>query len=77
MLSGIPLTFSLSLDAGAVDEKVQRIIRSTVGDSHVQFSLAAQGAEVRDRPVQPDQLKETFDETSRPSQRLTEQHLHL
>ena len=77
MLSGTPLTFALGLDTGAVDQKFQRAFPSTVGDGHVQLSLAtAQGAEVRDRPVQLDQPKQAFDETSRLSQRHTEQHLH-
>lgn len=78
MLAGIPLTFALGLDAirhrprtdGGrcliVDQQVQRAFPSTVGDGNVQLPLAtAQGAEVRDWPVQSDQPKETFDEPCR------------
>ena len=45
--------------------------------SHVRCALAtAQGAELREPAIQPDQPKETLDEDSRPSQRHAEQHLH-
>src|SRR6056297_686271 len=36
MLAGLPLTFALRLDAGAVDQKVQRPLRAPVGNTHSQ-----------------------------------------
>lgn len=77
MLTGIPLTFALSLDASAVDEQVQRTGAATIGDGHVQLPLAtAQGAEVRYGPVQSDQPQETSDKHGRLPQRHAGQHLH-
>ena len=53
VLAGVPLAFTFGLDAGAVDEQVQRTRTATIGDAHIQRSLtAAQGSEVRHRPVQ-------------------------
>ncbi len=52
VLTGIPLTFALSLDTGAVDQQVQRSRAATVGDIHVQRPLAAtERADVRHSPV--------------------------
>jgi hypothetical protein len=47
----VPLPFALDLDAGAVDQQVQRTLRPAIGDVDLQGLLPpAQGAEVRHRP---------------------------
>jgi hypothetical protein len=40
MLAGVPLAFALDLDAGAVDQQVQRAVRSAIGDVDLQGLLA-------------------------------------
>ncbi len=68
---------TLGFDASAVDEQVQRTRTATIGDAHVQLSLAAaQGAEVRHRPVQPDQLQQALHEAGRLPQRHAKEYLH-
>ena len=90
MLAGSPLAFALNLDAGAVDQEVQRPLRSTIGDVDLQRLLAAaERAEVGHRPLQADQPQEALDEPSSPwspgpvafawidlPERDAEQHLH-
>jgi len=77
MLTCVPLTFTLDLDAGAVDQEVQGTLRATIGDVHNEGLLAArQSAEIRHRPVQPDQTQQTFDETRRLPERHPEEHFH-
>jgi hypothetical protein len=72
-----PLTFSLDLDARAVDQQVQRAVRAAVGDIDLQGLLAPrQRAEVGHRPVQSDQAKEAFDAPDRLPQRHAEQDVH-
>ena len=72
MLARVPLAFALRLDAGAVDEKVQRSRRAAIRQPHVQRLLtAAQCAEIRHRSVQTDQTQETFHEPGRLPQRKT------
>ena len=34
VLAGVPLAFTLDLDPGAVDQKVQRAVRAAIGDVH-------------------------------------------
>ena len=64
MLAGVPLAFTLSLDAGAVDEEVQWAGATAIGQAHVQSSLApTQGAEIWYGSVQASQPQETFHET--------------
>jgi len=61
------------LDPGAVDQEVQRVLRPAVGDVDLQALLtAAEGAEVRHRPVQVDQVQQTLDEPSRLAKRHAE-----
>lgn len=56
MLAGVPLAFTLDLDAGAVDQQVQRAVRTTIGDVDLQGLLARlQRAEVGHGPIQADQ----------------------
>jgi hypothetical protein len=56
VLSRVPLTFALDLDAGAVDQEMERPRRAAIGDVDLQGLLAtAEGAEVGHRPVQTDQ----------------------
>ena len=77
MFAGIPLTFTLGLNAGAVDQKVQRALRTTIGDIHGQGLLAsAQGAEVRHGQVQAGQTQEVLDEAGRLPKGHAEQDLH-
>ena len=40
MLAGIPFTFALGFDTGAVDEEVQRALGPTIRQAHVQCTLA-------------------------------------
>ncbi len=49
MLAGVPLPFALDLDAGAVDQQVQRAVRAAVGDIDLQRLLAT-GCRSRARP---------------------------
>ena len=75
MLACVPLAFTLRLDASAIDQKVQWPCRTLVGDGDGQGSLSpAQGAVVRDRPVQPDKLQQTGHKPDRLPQRQAEQH---
>lgn len=77
MLAGVPLAFALDLDAGAVDQQMQRTIRSTVGDVHLQgFLPPRQRAEVRHRPVEAGQSQQALDEPGRLPQRHPEEDLH-
>jgi len=58
MLAGVPLPFALDLDASAVNQQVQRAVRTAVGDVDLQGLLAArQRAEVGHSPVQPGQAQ--------------------
>lgn len=73
----VPLPFALDLDAGAVDQQVQRALRPAIGDVDLQDLLAsAQGTEVWRGPIEADQPQEALDEASRLAQRQAEQHLH-
>jgi hypothetical protein len=66
MLAGVPLAFALDLDARAVDERVQRVLRPPVGDVDGQGLLAAgQRAEVRHRPVEANQPQQALVKTGR------------
>ena len=77
MLAGVPFAFALDLDAGAVDQQVQRAFRSTVWNVDSQGLLAArQRAEVGHRPVEANQSQQTFDEPGRLPERHAEQDLH-
>lgn len=44
MLAGVPLAFALDLDASAVDQQVQRTVRTAVGDVDLQRSMGLRGA---------------------------------
>ena len=77
MLAGVPFAFALDLDARAVDEQVQRALRTTVGDVDGQGLLTAgQRAEVGHRPVEADQPQQAFDKAGRLPQGHAEKHLH-
>ena len=77
MLARIPLAFTLDLDAGAVDQQVQRPLRAAIRDVHGQGLLAAgQRAEVGHCPVQADQLQQALDKPGRLPKRHAEQDLH-
>ena len=53
MLFTLPLTFAQHLDAGAINQKVQRLASVLVSQCYLQVLLAsAQGAEIRNTPVQ-------------------------
>ena len=76
MLAGFPFPFAFRLDAGAIDQQVQRAGAATKRQAHVQCLLAAaQGAEIRHRPVQPDQPQQALDETRGLPERHAEKHL--
>ena len=61
MLAGVPLIFTLDLDAGAVDEEVQRAGSSTIRQANVESSLtAAQDTEILNGPVQPDKPQKAY-----------------
>lgn len=51
MLAGVPFTFSLDLDPGAVDKEVERPIRTPIGDVDYQgFLPTAERTEIRHQP---------------------------
>ena len=73
----MPFAFAPDLDAGAVDQQVQRSPGATAGDVHCQgFPAARQRAEVRHCPVQAGQARQTRDEPGRRPERHAEQHPH-
>lgn len=77
MFAGVPLAFTLDLDPGAVDQQVQRTVRSAIGDIHIQGLLASrQRAEVWHRPVEADQPQQALDEAGRLAQHHAEEDLH-
>ncbi len=77
MLTRVPLAFALDLDAGAVDQQVQRTLRPPMREVHGQGLLAtAEGAEIRHIPVEADQAMQALDEAGRLSQRHAEKDLH-
>lgn len=77
MLAGMPLTFALDFDPGAVDQQVQRALGAPIRDVDGEGLLAArQRAEVGHCPVKADQPQQAFDEAGRLPQRHAEQHLH-
>ena len=41
MLAGVPLTFALDLDPGAIDQQVQRPLGAAIGDVHGKGLLAS------------------------------------
>ena len=66
MLAGVPFAFALNLDAGAIDQQVQRTLGAAIGDVDGQGFLAArQRAEVGHRPVEANQAQQAFDEPCR------------
>lgn len=76
ILAGISLTFALGHEAGAVDEKVQRTVRAAIGHVYGKGFLAStQGAEVRNGPIQTDQVQEASNEACRLPERRAEQKL--
>ena len=63
VLACVPLPFAFSLDAGTVDQQVQRPLGAAIRDRHRQVLLAAaQGAEIGHRPVQTSQLQQAFNQ---------------
>ena len=58
MLARVPLALTISFYARTIDQQVQWPCRAFVGDGNGWGSLSlVQGAEVRDRPVQPNTFK--------------------
>ena len=77
MLARVPLAFTFHLDAGAIDEQVNRPLGAAIWDGHVLGLLPpGQGAEVEHRPVETDQPQQALDEPGRLSQGHAEQDLH-
>ena len=75
MLSSLPLNIPSELDAGAVDQQVQRLFRCAIGDLHRDPRLQpAQSQIVRIRPIEPSELDQTFDQAERLPKRKTEEH---
>ena len=69
-LRALPLAFAFDLDAGAVDQEVERALRAAIGDVDLQGLLAtAKGAEVGHRPVQADQPQQALDRSGRLAER--------
>ncbi len=77
MLAGVPLAFPLDLDPCAVDQQMQGTPRAPMRDVDCQGLLtAAERAEIRNRPVQSDELQQALNEPGCLPQRHAEQHLH-
>ena len=77
VFAGALLAFALGLDAGAVDEQVQRTLAAAIGDAHLQSSMAAaQNTEVRHHPVQADKLQQALHEPCRLSHGHAKEHFH-
>mgnify|MGYP003114338820 CR=1 FL=1 len=77
MLAGVPLAFTLGLDAGSFDHQVLRPLAAAIMDAHVQSRLAsAQGAEMRHPPVQTDKAQRALYEPGRLSTRHAIEDLH-
>ncbi len=75
VLARVPL--ALDRDLGAVDQEVQRALRSAVGDVNLQALLAsAEGAEVRHSQFQVDQPQQALDEPGHLPERHAEQNFH-
>lgn len=73
MLASMPFALAPDLDPGAVDQKMQQAARAAVGQLHGQRLLtAAQGRDVRHRPVQACKLEQTRHEARRLAQRQAE-----
>ena len=54
MLKGIPLAFAHGLDAGAVDQKVERADAASIRQAHIRYLLAATWrAVIRCGTIQP------------------------
>jgi hypothetical protein len=63
MLARIPLAFSFDLDAGAVDQQVQRALRAAIRNVDRKCPLtSADGAEVRHGTSETRQPLEAFNE---------------
>jgi hypothetical protein len=77
MLAGVPLAFPFDLDAGAIDKQVQRALRATIRDVDRKRPLAsADGAEVRNVPIEARQPQEAFHKARRLPKRHSEYHFH-
>jgi hypothetical protein len=77
MLARVPFAFTLDLDAGAVDQQVQRALRATIRNVDRKRPLAsADGAEVRHGPIESRQPQEAFHKASRLAKRHPEQDFH-
>ena len=73
VLAGIPFAFTLDLDAGAIDQQVQRALRATIWNVHRKRPLAsADGAEVRNVPIEARQPQEAFHKARRLPKRHSE-----
>lgn len=74
MFAGVPLTFALDHVACTNNQQVHGTCAVAIEQAHIQRLLAAaQGAEIRHRPIQANQTQQAFDETGRLPQRHTEQ----
>lgn len=73
MLAGVPFAFTLDLDAGLVDQHVQRTLGAAIRDIDGQRLLTTrQRAEVGHHPVEANQSQQSFDEPRRLSERHAE-----
>lgn len=76
VLLRLPLAFAEHLDAGAVDQQVQAGCRGACLDRHRQmFLVPADGAEVRNLPIQAGQLEQALRHPHRLAQRQIGQAL--
>ena len=75
MLTGQPLAIAAKLDAGAVNEQVERVAGFPIRNLHRDPRLAsAQRREVRHRPIEPRHPDQALDQPDRLAQRKTEEH---
>lgn len=76
MLARLPFAITQELDTSAVHEQVERPVGTAIGDLHGQGLLpAAQGGEVRYRPVRPRQFQQACHHACGLAQRQLEQDL--
>ena len=77
VLRCVPFAFTLDLDAGAVDQQVQRTLRATIWNVYRKRPLTASDcAEVRHVPVKPRRPKQAFYKARRLTSGHPEQHFH-
>lgn len=76
MFLGEPLAFTLGLDPGAIDQKMQGARALAIRDGNIQtFLTATECAEVGHGPIQPCKLQKARDQSGRLPERQAEQRL--